>query len=326
LNTASRRRFLAFSAALPVSILARRGAAAAEPFAIGTGNYGGVYFPLGNAICRLLNRDAGEDGPRCHGEASLGSVANIGALRDGKAAFALAQSDVVQAALSGTGVFAGAPPFEALRVVFRAHAEPFTVLASRASGIRRLDDLPGKRIGIGVLATGQRATLDMLVRDLGWTPETFASIFELSSPDEVTALCDGRVDAILLNVGHPNGWVQEATLACDAVLVAVDGPKIDALVKKHAAYDKAVIPGGIYQDHPEETPSFGARALVVTTAGQTDDVVYALARVVFEDFATLAQLVPALADLTEAMALPTGQPAPTHAGAERYFREHGLMQ
>ncbi len=327
MNTASRRRFLAgVAAALPTLAFVRPGQAASEPFAIGSGGFGGVYFPLGNAVCRLLNRDSGEDGVRCRARPSAGSVANLTALREGKVAFALAQSDVVRQALTGTVAFEGAPAFDSLRVVFRAHTEPFTVLASRASGIRGIDDLPGKRIAIGTLTTGQRATFDSVIAEIGWTPKTFAAILELGSSDEVAALCDGRVDAVLLKVGHPNGWVQEATLACDAVLVAIDGPKIEALVERHLYYDTAVIPGGMYQGNPQDTPSFGARALLMTTAEQPDDVVYALTRAVFDDFATFVQLVPALATLSKERALPINRPTTTHPGAERYFREKGLLK
>jgi uncharacterized protein len=204
------------------------------------------------------------------GDTSAGSVANIASLRDGTSGAALIQSNVVQAAQAGTGVFAGAAIFDSLRVILRAHAEPFTVLASRKSAIRGLDDLPGKRIGIGILATGQRATLDTLARDLGWSPDSFSSVLELETGAEISALCDDRVDAIRLQVGHPSGWVQEATLACDARLMPVTGPKIDAIIEKYSYYEKVPISGGLYLDHPADIPSFGTRALLVTTAEAPD--------------------------------------------------------
>ena len=326
MNTVSRRKVLAAtSAALPFLLLSRVAAAAVEHFEIATGEYGGIYFPLGNSICRLLNRDSGDAGSTCSGEASAGSVANIAALRDATSAAALIQSDVVQAAQAATGVFAGTSPFDSLRVVCRAHAEPFTVLASRKSAIQGLDDLPGKRIGIGILATGQRATVDTLARDLGWSPESFSSVLELESGAEISALCDDRVDAILLQVGHPSGWIQEATLACDARLVPVTGPKIDAIIAKYPYYEKVPIPGGLYRDHPADIPSFGTRALLVTTAKAPDQLAYALAAAVFENFEVLTQLVPALATLDAETAMPTGVPAPTHSGAEQYFRERGML-
>src|SRR5215470_13611595 len=112
---------------------------------IGTGAPGGVYHPLGSAICRLINLDAEANGLRCLAETSRGSVANINDLKRRKVDFAVVQ----QAAVLGADAFAGTGPAKDLRTVLALHLEAFTIVARDGSGIARFEDLRGKRVSIG---------------------------------------------------------------------------------------------------------------------------------------------------------------------------------
>jgi len=293
---------------------------------IGTGGVTGVYYPAGGAICRLVNAGRQEHGIRCSVESTGGSVYNVNTMRQGELDFGVVQSDVQYNALEGLGEeFEGQGPFEGLRAVFALHPEPFTVVARADSGIESFDDLKGKRVNVSNPGSGSRATFDVLMDAKGWTLSEFALASELKSAEQSQALADNKVDAIAFIVGHPNGSIQEATTTTEARLVPVSGAEVDALVEENPYYAKAVIPGGMYTGNPEDTETFGVGATLVTTADVSEEAVYQLVKAVFEGFEDFKQLHPAFANLDKSEMISAGLSAPLHPGAQRYFKEAGLM-
>ena len=197
-------------------------AAFAEEFiTIGTGGVTGVYYPTGGAICRLVNKGKKEHGIRCSVESTGGSVYNIKTIRQGELEFGVAQSDWQYHAYNGTSKFEEDGPFEGLRAVFSVHPEPFTVVARADAGISSFEDLKGKRVNIGNPGSGQRGTMDVVLEAMGWTTADFALASELKAAEQSAALCDNQIDAMIYTVGHPSGSIQEASTACDSVLVNV---------------------------------------------------------------------------------------------------------
>ena len=301
-------------------------AAAQQTFvSIGTGGVTGVYYPTGGAICRMMAKTRGDHGIRCAVESTGGSVYNVIAIRGGELEFGVAQSDVQFKAYNGTGSFADQGANPDLRSVFSIHPEPFTVVARADAGIANFEDLAGKRVNIGNPGSGQRDTMEVLMAAMGWTNETFALASELKAAEQSQALCDNNIDAMVYTVGHPSGSIQEATTACDAVLVNVTGAAVDQLVADNPYYRVATIPGGMYRGNDADTPTFGVGATLVTSASVSDDVVYALVKSVFEDIDGFRGLHPAFANLDPKQMANDGLSAPLHPGAERYFREAGLI-
>lgn len=301
-------------------------AAAQQTFvSIGTGGVTGVYYPTGGAICRMMAKTRGDHGIRCAVESTGGSVYNVNAIRGGELEFGVAQSDVQFKAYNGTGSFADQGANPDLRSVFSIHPEPFTVVARADAGIANFEDLAGKRVNIGNPGSGQRDTMEVLMAAMGWTNETFALASELQAAEQSQALCDNNIDAMVYTVGHPSGSIQEATTACDAVLVNVTGAAVDQLVADNPYYRVATIPGGMYRGNDADTPTFGVGATLVTSASVSDDVVYALVKSVFEDIDGFRGLHPAFANLDPKQMANDGLSAPLHPGAERYFREAGLI-
>ncbi len=292
---------------------------------IGTGGVTGVYYPTGGAICRMMAKTRGDHGIRCAVESTGGSVYNVNAIRGGELEFGVAQSDVQFKAYNGTGSFADQGANPDLRSVFSIHPEPFTVVARADAGIANFEDLAGKRVNIGNPGSGQRDTMEVLMAALGWTNETFALASELQAAEQSQALCDNNIDAMVYTVGHPSGSIQEATTACDAVLVNVTGAAVDQLVADNPYYRVATIPGGMYRGNDADTQTFGVGATLVTSASVSDDVVYALVKSVFEDIDGFRGLHPAFANLDPKQMANDGLSAPLHPGAERYFREAGLI-
>jgi TRAP transporter TAXI family solute receptor len=293
---------------------------------IGTGGVTGVYYPAGGAICRLVNHDRKEHGIRCSVESTGGSVYNVNTIREGELDMGVVQSDVQYKSLKGEGEeFQDQGPFEDLRAVFSVHAEPFTVVARRDSGIATFDDLKGKRVNVGNPGSGQRSTMEVLMAAKGWTMDDFALAAELDSADQAQALCDDKIDAMVFTVGHPSGSIQEATTICDTKLIPVSGAEVDQLVKDYSYYAKAVIPGGMYAGTDADVETFGVKATVVSSAAVPVEVVYQVTRAVFENFDDFKNLHPALAALRKENMVTEALSAPLHAGAEKYYQEAGLM-
>jgi TRAP transporter TAXI family solute receptor len=292
---------------------------------IGTGGVTGVYYPTGGAICRMIAKNRAENHIRCAVESTGGSVYNVNAIQSGEIEFGVAQSDVQFNAYNGTGSFADQGANPDLRSVFSIHPEPFTVVARADAGITTFADLQGKRVNIGNAGSGQRATMDVLMEALGWTTADFALASELQAAEQSQALCDNNIDAMVYTVGHPSGSIQEATTACDAVLVTVAGPEVDQLVADFPYYRIATIPGGMYRGNDADVATFGVGATLVTSANVSDEIVYQLVKSVFDDIDQFRSLHPAFANLDPAQMANDGLSAPLHPGAERYFREAGLI-
>lgn len=301
-------------------------AMAEEFITIGTGGVTGVYYPTGGAICRLVNKGRKEHGIRCSVESTGGSVYNINTIREGELEFGVAQSDWQYHAYNGTSKFEDQGAFEDLRAVFSVHPEPFTVVARADAGVKTLSDIKGKRVNIGNPGSGARGTTEVVLEAMGWTTGDLALAAELKAAEQSAALCDNQIDVMIYTVGHPSGSIQEATTACDSVLVEVSGAEIDKLIGENSYYRTAKIPGGMYRGSDEDVATFGVGATFVTSASVSDDAVYAVVSAVFDNFDDFKKLHPAFANLTAEEMATAGLSAPLHPGAAKYYKEKGWVE
>jgi hypothetical protein len=151
---------------------------------IGTGGVTGVYYPTGGSICRLVNKGRKAHGIRCSVESTAGSVYNLNTIAAGELDMGVAQSDWQYHAYNGTSKFKDKGPNKDLRAVFSVHPEPFTVIARKDSGIKRFEDLKGKRVNIGNPGSGQRGTMEVVMKAYGWTKKSFKLASELKSAEQ----------------------------------------------------------------------------------------------------------------------------------------------
>ncbi len=293
---------------------------------IGTGGVTGVYYPTGGAICRLVNKGKKEHGIRCSVESTGGSVYNLNAIAGGELDMGVAQSDVQYQAYNGTGKFKEAGANAKVRAVFSVHPEPFNVVARADSGIKTFTDLKGKRVNIGNPGSGQRNTMEAVMGKYGWKKDDFKLASELKAAEQSAALCDNKVDAIVYVVGVPNGSIKEATTACDAVMVNVQGKEIDQIIADNPYYSAATIPGGTYRGTDADTQTFGVRATFVSSTDVSEDIIYQITKAVFENFDSFKKMHPAFKNLKKEMMIKAGLSAPLHDGAVKYYKEAGLLK
>jgi uncharacterized protein len=294
-----------------------------QTITIGTAGVMGVYHPLGGAICRMLAATRSEHKLRCAVVPSDGSVANIYGVLAGDFDLGFAQSDVQHYAARGEPPFEGRPQPK-LRALFSVYTELFTVVSRQDANIAAFGDLKGKRVAIGLPGSGTRATMELAMAAFGLGRADFLSARELGFLELSPALCDNKIDAFVLVGGHPNAIVHDAASSCEIRVASVAGPPIDALTASRPYYVKAQVPGRMYKGNATPQPSFGAVASVVVSADMPDDVAYAITKAVFDNFDDFRMLHPAIAKLTKRDALK-GAGVPLHPGADRYYRQVGLL-
>jgi len=298
-------------------------AVAAQTVKIGTAGVMGVYYPLGGALCRMVNVTRKVHKLRCSVEASEGSVANIRGVLAGDLDMGIAQSDTQFEAAQGRGSFKGAPQPK-LRALFNVYPETLTLVAREDAGIRSLADLKGKRVNLGTAGSGTRATMELVLQTAGLRTEDLKAALDVKIVEMPTSLCEAKMDAFAFVAGHPNPILQDAASGCRTRIVPVTGPAVDRLVASHPYYMRTSIPGGVYKGTDSPQPTIGTTTTIVVSADMPEDVAYGITKAVFDNFDDFRKLHPALASLTKEQAVK-GQPVPFHPGAEKYFREAGLL-
>ncbi len=293
-------------------------AAALTFVSVGTGEVAGGYFAAVRAICERVNL-VDRASLRCSPESTAGSIYNLSALRDGQLDIAMAQSDWQRHAWDGTAVFAARGKMPALRSVMSLHAEPLTLLVRRDAGVRGFHDLRGRRVDLGHPSSGRRATLGVLLRAYGMTPEAFGATVELQTGAAIAELCAGRIDATLLIVGHPNASVARAMRDCAVTIAPITGPEAEGLVGDGSVYSSLTIPAASYPELAEDVRSFGVSATLVTLAAMPDAIVEAFVRETLTGLAPLARRAPVLEGLDPEAMRSRGLSAPLHPGAARAF-------
>jgi len=305
---------------------------AAEFISIGTGGPTGVYFVVGNSVCRMVHKEAAEGrksgrkhGLRCAAPSTGGSNYNIGQIKEGELQFGVAQSDWQYHAVNGSSKWEG-KKFEDLRAVFSVHPEPFQLIASGSSGINSWEDLKGKVVNIGNPGSGQRGTMEVLMKAKGTSVSDFKQATELTSSEQVGALCDGKVDAIAYTVGVPNGAIGQAIDGCGAHFVNLNSDVEKKLVNENPFYAFANIPAGtFYKEQKKDAVTFGVMATFVSSADVSADIVYEVVRAVFENLDDFKKLHPAFTNLDPEQMIKNGLSAPLHEGATKYYKEQGWM-
>ena len=292
---------------------------------IGTGGVTGLYYPTGGAISRMLNKKFKQFKIKATVESTSGSVFNINAVIKGDMEFGIAQSDRQYQAYKGLAEWEETGAQKDLRSVLSLHAEPITLVVSEQSGIRKIGDLRGKRINLGNPGSGQLQNSKDVLAAVGLTEQDILAEY-VKAVEAPGLLQDERLDGFFYTVGHPNGNIKEATSGRIKVyMVDIEGDNIDKMVEEYPYYARAVIAHEFYERalNTRDIQTVGVKATFVTSTNVDDDLVYALAKMVFENLEEFKSLHPAYALLTPQSMLQ-GLTAPVHRGAMKYYREAGL--
>lgn len=319
----------ALGAALILTGALSSGALAAKAtfVTIGTGGITGVYYPTGGAIAKIINAKKDTYNIRASVESTGASKFNINAINSGDLEFGIAQADTQYMAYKGIGDWEG-KPVSKLRFVFALAPEAVTFVAAEDSNIKSLKDVKGKVINLGDPGSGNRINAVQVFKAVGIDTEKDFKAEGLKPADAPHTVQDGKIDGFFYTVGHPNGNIKEATAGKRKCrIVPITG--MESLLKECPYYSMTKIDMSQYPDATNAADgtveTLGMLATFVTSSDIPDEVVYAITKEVVENLEEFKALHPALASITKESLLE-GRTAPLHPGAEKYYREAGLIK
>jgi TRAP transporter TAXI family solute receptor len=313
---------------LPFALVAAAcgGGSAATFLSIATGGTGGVYYPYGGAIARVLTESL--PGVQATAEVTGASVDNLKLMQLGRVDLAFTLADTLAEALAGTGSFQSTGAIGTIRTVVPLYTNFTHVVARQGSGIRTVADLRGKTVSVGSPGSGTELIADRVMSAAGLDPRADITRHTLGVAESAGALKDGKVDAFIWSGGVPTPALQDlaATPGLTMALLA-HGDLLPLLERNHGRglYRAAVIPAGSYRGVEADTAVVGVTNVLVASSSLDEALVYDIVRVLFERKDALVAAHPEARHL----AVPPGaesSPAPFHPGAVRYFRDHGWQK
>lgn len=293
---------------------------------IKTGNITGVYYAAGSAVAKMHNRKLKEYNLRLITEASEGSVANIEEVTDGTAACGIAQSNALYFAKRGEQYWQGSPQGQ-LRSVLGLYTEDFTIVAAVDAEVNSLADLKGKTVNIGELGSTDNIQAKSILGAVGLDLEQDLEIIEKPTYEASELLQSGDIDAYFYTVGHPNLSIKEASSGDRKVVIVSPGQEI---IDRFTNMREDLLATDILIDYytelanREPIPTVGVKAILFCNADTDAQIVYNMVKEVFENLDLFTRQHPAFANLTPEE-LVSDLIVPMHTGAERYFKEAGLL-
>lgn len=304
-----------------LAVVAGNSSIAQEFYTIGTGGVTGVYYPVGGATSKIVN-DA-EVGLRLTVESTGGSVFNVEAINAQQLDLAVAQSDVVYQAYNGQEAFEG-KPVSKLRSIMGLHPEPMHLVCQADAEVNSFPDIAGKRINIGNPGSGQLNTVRAMLEVYGMSEQDFEAEY-LKAAEAPDYLRDGRIDCFFYVVGIGAAAIQDITTTADVTLVPLDDPVLAELIETYPYYAYATVPAGTYNGQDEELTLFGVKALFVSSTDLPEADVYQIVKAILANFEAFKATHSALANLSPEN-LIEGIGVPLHPGAERAYREAGIVK
>jgi uncharacterized protein len=292
----------------------------AQFLSIATGGTGGVYYPYGGGLAKVLNENL--PNVRVTAEVTAASVDNLKLIRDGKADIAFALADTLADGVNGRGAFAGAPvPAASLAVLYSNYTHVVTLAAS---GISIVADLRGKRVSTGSPGSGTEVIAFRVLRAAGLNPHGDMTRQGLGASESADALKDGKIDAFFWSGGLPTAAVQDLSHSSGITIRMIPtADLVPALQREHGAlYFPLQVPVNAYPGVTVPVSVVGVANVLVVNKSMPEQLAYDITRVLFEKQAALAAIHPEARNLTLATAVK-GSPAEFHPGAVRYYRERG---
>ncbi|MBS0313963.1 MAG: TAXI family TRAP transporter solute-binding subunit [Burkholderiales bacterium] len=311
-------------AAAGIALVGVGSASAQTFFRINTGGTAGTYYPIGGLIANAISQPT-VPGLVATAVASNGSVANINAIQSGSAEAGFSQADVAYWAYTGTGTFEGKPKVTDVRLIANLYPESFHLVARKAANIKSIADLKGKRVSLDEPGSGTLVNARAILAAYGISEKDIKPEF-LKPNAAGEKLKDNSLDAFFFVGGYPAGAIAELAATGGIDLLSISGPEADKLVKQYGFYSVDTIPADTYKGvGVVKTLAVGAQ--LVTSAKQDATLIYNITKALWNDN-TRKALDSGHAKgkaIVRANAV-AGAGIPLHPGAEKYYKEVGLIK
>lgn len=308
------------AALVTVATLMTPAATRAEEFInILTGGTSGVYYPLGVGLSKIYADNI--PGARTQVQSTKASVENLNLLQQGKGELALALGDSVKLAWEGDADAGFKQPLSKLRGIAAVYPNYIQIVASKESGISSLDGLKGKSLSVGAAKSGTELNARKIFEAAGMTYDDLGKTEYLPFAESVELIKNRQLDATLQSAGLGVASIKDLSTSIDIQLVSVPEAVISTL---GAPYIAATIPAGTYQGQEADVPTVAVVNFLVTHEDVSEETAYQMTKLLFENLGELEAAHKAAAQIKLENAL-SGMPIPLHPGAERFYKEAGLM-
>ena len=290
-----------------------------------TGPTSGIYFPIGGAFSKVV----GEMGYKTSATATGATAENINAILTGKGEMAIAMSDSVIQAVEAFGAYQGKPKAENLRAMMGLWPNVCQIVTTKDSGITKFTDLKGKRVGVGAPNSGVELNARMMFEAHGMTYKD-AKVDYLSYGEAIDQIKNGQCDVAFVTSGLGNATIKELGTAKEIVFVPVEGEALKKLTAKYPFYVEWKIPKETYGTKVDTTTA-AVMNIMLVSKNLSDDVVYDLLDGIYSQkgLETIgASHATAKREIKPETALRgiKGTSVKLHPGAEKYYKEKGILK
>lgn len=283
------------------------------------GGTSGVYYPLGVALSKIYGD--GIEGARTQVQATKASVENLNLLQQGKGEIAFSLGDSVKMAAEGNEEAGFKAPLDKLRGIAAIYPNYIQIVASKDSGIASLSDFKGKSLSVGAAKSGTELNARAIFSAAGMTYDDLGKTEYLPFAESVELIKNRQLDATLQSAGLGVASLKDLATSVDISVVSVDKEIADKL---GAPYIAATIPAGTYQGQDADVPTVAVVNFLVTHEGVSDETAYQMTKLLFENLEALKAAHNAASAIKLENALE-GMPIPLHPGAERFYKEKGML-
>jgi TRAP transporter TAXI family solute receptor len=310
------RTFLALAVSMAASAMPLRGA---EFINVLTGGTSGVYYPLGVALSEVYTN--GIESARVQVQATKASVENLNLLQQGKGEIAFALADSVKLAAEGNTEAGFPSKLDKLRAVAAIYPNYIQIVASKDSGIKTLADLKGRSLSVGAPASGTELNARAIFAAAGMSYQDLGKVEYLPFAESVELIKNRQLDATLQSAGLGVASIRDLSISVPITVVSVPA---DVVEKIGAPYVPATIPAGTYEGQSEDVVTAAVGNVLVTSSDVSDETVYQMTKLLYDNLEKLAAAHAAAKSIKLENAVQ-GLPIPIHPGAERYFKEKGIL-
>mgnify|MGYP001393653947 CR=1 FL=1 len=294
---------------------------AAEFINVLTGGTSGVYYPLGVSLTQIYGKVMPD--AKASVQATKASAENLNLLQAGRGEIAFTLGDTLSEAYKGNADAGFKAPLNKLRTVAAIYPNYIHFLASADSGIRSLQDLKGKRVSVGAPKSGTELNSRTILSALGMSYKDFGKVEYLGYGESVELIKNRQLDATLLSSGLGVAAVRDLATSVKIVVIPIPADVVAKI--DNAAYKSGTIPANTYNGQTNDVPTVMVPNYLVTHEGLSTDTVYKMTKSMFENLDTMVA-AHAAAKAINPKTAASAPPAPLHPGAEKYYREAGLLK
>jgi uncharacterized protein len=284
-----------------------------------TGGTSGVYYPLGVALSKVFTDKI--KGSRPSVQATKASVENLTLLQQGKGEIAFTLGDSLALAWAGDEEAGFKSKLTKLRGISAIYPNYIQVVASKESGIKTLTDLKGKRLSVGAPKSGTELNARAILEGAGLSYKDLGKVEYLPFNESVELMKNRQLDATLQSAGLGVASIRDLAASVPISVVSVPA---DLVAQVGSPYVAATIPAGTYTGQDADVPTAAVVNFLVTHSEVSDDLAYAMTKSLWDNLDELEAAHAAAKAIKRDQAL-TGMPVPLHPGAERYYREQGML-